>query len=162
VRLVDEQYRLLGRVNVLDLSLLVLFIVGACVVLNAIFGFWSSDQAVRDIEYTLLCQRVIDYDSSVIESGDEVYVLSGGLIGQVQSVEATASLIEAPGIDGQSTAIVSTFESDVRITVRAEGEPDGRGYLVSGTRIQYNGRVEIATSRFQCERAYVLSVTTVE
>ncbi len=159
MRLIDDRNRLVGLVNPIDLLVLAVFVVALLVAANVLFGvFEFGEAALVDVQFDVTALGVRGFEPEQVQVGDEIYSVVAGRLGEIVAVNAYPSQVELLGEDGQVEVVESKLLTDVRMTVRGRGSADALGYLVGGVRIQNNTRLDIVTSEFEAERAYVSSV----
>jgi hypothetical protein len=159
VRLIDDRNRLFGLVNPIDLLVLAAFVVALLVAANVLFGVFEFDDAeLVDVQFDVTALAVRGFEPGQVKVGDEIFSTVAGRLGEVVVVKAYPSQVEIVGEDSQVVVVESKILTDVRMTVRGRGSADELGYLVGGVRVQNNTRLDIVTSEFEAERAYVSDV----
>jgi hypothetical protein len=159
VRLIDDRNRLFGLVNPIDLFVLAVLFVALLVVVNVLFGvFEFGDSDLVDVQFDVTALGVRGFETDQVQVGDEIHSVVAGRLGEIVAVNSYPSQVEIVGEDGQVRVVDSKLLTDVRMTVRGRGSADALGYLVGGVRVQNNTRLDVVTSEFEAERAYVSSV----
>jgi hypothetical protein len=163
VQFFDKKYRLFGVINIIDLLVVVALIVGALVVWKLLWGGSSSavpTAKLVDVEYTLLCSYTRDYKEGQVKVGGPVSTkTSGKSIGTIVAVTSNPS----PGdvfnpLTGKLESYQSTYWKDVRIRVKAKGDPTSTGVSVGDTQIRSNAVIAAVTPTYQCDTAIVTNL----
>lgn len=162
MRLIDDQSRLFGLINPVDLLVVAIAVVAVLVVANVLFGVFEPDAGdLVDVEFEVVALGVRDFKPGQVTVGNEIHSSVAGRLGTIETVDSRPSHIEVLGPDGDPVVVDSELAQDVFMTVKAKGVPDSLGYLVGGVRIQNNSRVDIVTPGLEAERAYVSWVNEV-
>jgi hypothetical protein len=156
VQIFDRKYRLFGIINPIDLLVVVALIVAGLVAWKLLWG--GSNTAVpvaklKDVEYTIVCASIREYAEGQIKVGDPVSTkTSGASIGTIASVSSnpTPGDIFNPN-SGKVERYESTVATDVRVRVKAKGNPTPTGVSVGNTQIRNNENIQMVTPTFQCD-----------
>ena len=118
-RVLDDRGRLFGKVNIVDLVVLVVIV--AVIVFAAVRLTGGSNAQTVPVKATFVASRVSRVLVPGMQTKGTVTNVSGNVIGQVQSVQVTPTLVETVTADGQIKTNASTLYSDVTFIVVGEG-----------------------------------------
>ena len=118
-RILDDRGRIFGKVNIVDIIVLVVIV--AIVVFAAVR--FSGDEAVATVpvKVTFVKTRVSNEQVAGLQAKGTIKDVSGNVIGELLSVQATATREELLTTDGQYKAFPSTLRSDVTFVVSGQG-----------------------------------------
>lgn len=156
MRVFDSQGRILGRVNVIDL--LVLIALAALVVLA--FSFFSSPEEQQVIETTFVIERIRDTTVLQLQEGDQIHDRTGTLLGTVVEVRSEPNLVEVPTAEGSLEVEESPLYKDVWLVVRGTGEASSSRVAVGSVPLKVGDYLELSgptyNVRAQIRRVEVL------
>ncbi len=118
-RLLDDRGRLFGKVNIVDIIVLVVIV--AIVVFAAVRLTGGGTVATVPVKVTFLDKRV---DASFVPAAEATQTIrdaAGNVIGVVQSVDITPSVEELVTPDGQLKTFASSTKKDVAYVVMCQG-----------------------------------------
>jgi len=167
VKLLDENKRLFGIVNPVDLVAIMLAIAAVVVLASVLFGRSPTapvtSAADATIEIVLEGTVVVDpgYEYQY-ELGQEVSRFGGsGVMGTLESFEVTQSEREVYDAKGQVVLTESETIQEIRMTVRGKGSITDTGASIGAERIRQNQAFEAQLPYFQLP-VRVLSVEQVD
>lgn len=118
-RLLDDRGRLFGKVNIVDLIVLVVIV--AVVVFAAVRFTGGGAVATVDVKVTFLDKRVDQAIVPGVQAMGTIRDTAGNVIGELQSVQVTPSVEEMLTTDGQFKTFTSSTRSDVTFVVLCQG-----------------------------------------
>ena len=162
MQIIDNNYRLFGVVNLIDLVVVFAVLAGGFAVYR-VLSPTSPVTVAKDtkaITYTVFCPAVRNVTASQIKVGDQIYKTTGKSIGKVSAVK----VVPTPGevwdpIIRKIIPYQSSYLSDVYITAVAQGQPTATGVTVGDIQLHGNQPMPIMTSTFQCDTANIADLT---
>lgn len=144
---IDREGRLFGRVNVLDLAILVLVL---AFVLRLAYAYWVQKPTVAEsqvpITFTVLVQAVRDPTVRAVHVGDRVYdTRSNQPMGEVVAVRSEPSPVIEEREDGSRVETVSNVYKDLYVTVRGPGRATPTSVMVGSVQIHIGTPIQIET-----------------
>ncbi|MCR4398002.1 MAG: DUF4330 domain-containing protein [Firmicutes bacterium] len=150
--LIDSRGRLFGKVNIIDLLLVVLVLVGA-------YGFWHTRTSSaglaalrgteRQIEATFLVSSVRPATSDVMKVGDKVNDgKTNSYLGVITDVRIEPAEIAMIMPDGRVYESVSKTRRDVWVTLRGPGRVSPNAIILGSTEIRIGTQVSLKTNIF--------------
>lgn len=118
-RVLDERGRVFGRINVIDL--LVLLVILAIVVFAGIRLTGGESVQTVPVKISFLDTRVSQALLPGLQTKGTVKDQGGNVIGEVQSIDVTPSIDELLTTEGELKTFASTTHSDVTFVVLAQG-----------------------------------------
>lgn len=118
-RVLDDRGRLFGRVNIVDLVVLVVII--ALVVFAAVRLWGGAGTEAVPVKVTFVAHSVDQALAAGMQTKGTVRDAAGNLIGQVQSVAVAPTIEEVPTSAGELKRFPSTIHSDVMVLVAGQG-----------------------------------------
>jgi len=151
-RLLDERGRILGKVNIVDV--IVLLVIVAVVVFAAVRMTGGGSQAIPlDVQYTVeeVRQATVDALLKAVEQGAAVYDDGGTALGTIRSVTPHPTRKEVVTLDGELKASYSQVYSDVDIVVRGEATLSNSTYRINNVRIGVGKKVSLVGPGFEVQ-----------
>ncbi|MGE5484557.1 MAG: DUF4330 domain-containing protein [Ignavibacteriales bacterium] len=150
MRLIDSRGRILGKVNIIDLLIVVM-------VLTALYGFWHARSAstglaalrggTREIEATFVVSNVRPATSSVIKVGDKVNdSKTNTYLGEVTAVRVEPAEIAVTGPDGRIYESRSATRQDVWVTIRGQGRVSPNAITLGSNEIRIGTQISLKTN----------------
>ena len=142
--MIDEKGRLFGKVNIVDLIIVIIIIAAAAFIGMKLFGPESTTANTENVRITLFCEETPTFVADQLEAGVEAWdsenqVTLGTLVdwtlGDSQSAVTDAN--------GNVVEIARSGYNSVRLTVEGTGVVSSRGVTIGG--ILY-GRAPACTS----------------
>ncbi len=118
-RILDDRGRLFGKVNIVDL--VVLLVIAAVVVFAAVRLTGGGAVETVPVRVTFIDARVDNALVAGLQTKGTVKDLGGSVIGEVQSVQVTPSVEELLTTGGEFKTFASATQSDVTFVVLGEG-----------------------------------------
>jgi hypothetical protein len=118
-RVLDDRGRLFGKVNIVDIIVLVVIV--AIVVFAAVRLTGGGAVATVPVKVTLIDTRVAQNLVSGMQAKGTLKDSAGNTIGEIQSVQVTPSIEEVVTPDGQLKTFPSSIRSDITYVVLGEG-----------------------------------------
>jgi hypothetical protein len=118
-RVLDDRGRLFGKVNIVDL--LVLVVIVAVVVFAAVRLTGGGSVDTVPVKVSFVDTRVEQALVAGLQAKGTVKDAGGNVIGEVQSVQVTPSIEELLTTDGELKMFASATHSDVTFVVLGEG-----------------------------------------
>lgn len=151
--LIDKKGRLFGKINIIDLCIILLIVSAVAVTLikfNAA-GNGGNTEKNTEIVYTLKVASVRDYTVKQFVEGDNLYDdETGKYIGKIVSVEKKPDMVYVVKADGTYAISEKPERYDAYITVSAKGSINEKGYFAEGIRqISNHSTVVISNKRFK-------------
>jgi hypothetical protein len=150
-RFIDERGRIFGRVNVVDILVLVIII---AVVVFAVLWFTKYESDTVPVKVTFRAEAVRNSDADSLGAswapGARVTDGSGSAtIGQVIETEITQTPVEYITPEGEVQSFPSAVFSDVTIVVRGEAHVSNNIVHISGVSVMGNDKVIIAANGYK-------------
>lgn len=152
--MIDSKGKLFGKINVVDLLIIVLLIFA---VSATVYKFkFSAHSDVNDsnikIEYVLKVRSVRNYTVDGIKIGDEIYDdESGDFLGVVSDVKSEEAKEYIGRNDGKIFYSEKPERYDVYITVESDARAIGGSYFANGKReINKYSNILINSQNFSC------------
>jgi hypothetical protein len=118
-RVLDDRGRLFGKVNIVDLIVLVVIV--AIVVFAAVRLTGGGAVATEPVKVTFLDKRVDQAFVAGLQGKGTIRDTAGNVIGVLQSVQVTPTADEMLTTDGQLKLFTSSTKSDVTFVVMCQG-----------------------------------------
>jgi hypothetical protein len=151
-RFLDERGRIFGKVNVVDI--LVLLVIIAVVVFAVVrFTGTSSASVPLTVTYTVesVRQLTVDAIQKTVEAGGTVRDDGGTVLGKVEDIEVTPTKAEYMTPEGQLEAFDSPIFSDVQIIVQGEGSKSGETLRIGSVPMLVGRKVTLRGSDFEVQ-----------
>lgn len=145
--MIDREGRLFGRVNLVDLVIVLLVVAFAG---RLAFSWWvqkpAVDQSNPTITFTALVQAVRQPTADAIHVGDVVYdTRSNALLGTVTAVRIEAAPVLEQHEDGTQTERLSKVYKDVYVTIRGTGRSTPTAVMVGSVQIHIGTPLKFQT-----------------
>ena len=132
--MIDEKGRLFGRINIVDLIIVLVIIAALCF---AVFKYvlpQKDSGPVEKRELVLYCHDTPKFTAGQIKEGSKVWDQSGDVeLGTVKSFEIMPLLETVAGQDGQIHSVESDWLCSVRLVLDAEGVMEDHGIRIGGS-----------------------------
>jgi hypothetical protein len=149
--LVDNKGRLFGKINIIDLVivLIILGVVAGSLYKLQLFGRHTSDE--RPVTVTLYLKEVSPETVDALQEGDILTESTENLpLGKVIKKEVRKALKEAPTADGRLVAADSPTKFDVYLTTEGNLRVTGDQVLVGRRDIKVGLNLNIKSPRAVC------------
>jgi hypothetical protein len=147
-RILDERGRLFGKVNVVDLVVLLVIVAVVCFAVLRMTGGSSQSVPVK-VTYTVEAQRQATVNA--IRAKGSVTDDGGTLLGQVQDVIVTPTQEEYPTPDGDLKAFDSPIFKDITIVVVGRGQLSGSKVRIGSVPMRVGKKVTLVGSDFEVQ-----------
>lgn len=151
-RFLDERGRIFGKVNVVDV--LVLLVIVAIVVFAVVrFGGATAERVPLKVTYTVeeVRQATVDAIARSVPLDATVRDESGTVLGKVEGVEVQATQVEYMTPEGEVKAFDSPIFNDVDIVVRGEGSRSGDTLRIGSVPMVVGRKVTLRGSGFEVQ-----------
>jgi len=135
--LIDKNARLFGKLNIIDL-LLILVLIGAAAfgVMQLRSGRGLIGGESREFVATFFTQEIEDWAVTNIRVGDRVYDhIRGHFIGHVVAVEVGEAIVWNADQHGNTVRSNKPGFSSIELSVRVNGTTGDNTVLIAGTRV---------------------------
>lgn len=146
----DERGRLFGRVNIVDLTVLVLVLfVAARLGLKSRLLRAVNPSTVKPVEVVLVVEDVRQATVDAIQEGETVLnTKSNAALGKLVRKEVRPAQKEVATADGRLVLAESPFKKDVYLTVRGEGQVTSNVILLGGAEMRVGASVPVKGLKF--------------
>jgi hypothetical protein len=151
-RFLDERGRIFGKVNVVDL--LVLLVIAAVVVFAVVRMTGSSSEPIPvRVTYTVeeVRQATVNALTDALRAGGIVRDDGGTVLGEVVDVVPRPTKEEFPGADGEPKAWDSPVFSDVDIVVLGEGRMSNSTVRIGSVPMRVGKKVTLVGTGFEVQ-----------
>lgn len=153
--MIDNKGRLFGKVNIVDLLIVLLLVVaiGATVYKFGFSAHNDVNETNMKIEYVLKASGVRDFTLDSIKIGDSIYDdETDKPLGVITAVEAKDAMDYALKADGTTVYTAKPGRYDAYITVESDARILDGGYFANGTKeIGVFSNIQIYSPSFCCE-----------
>jgi hypothetical protein len=143
-RFLDERGRIFGKVNVVDL--LVLLVIVAVVAFAAVRMTGGSSKPIEEVR-----QATVDVLTDALQSRATVRDDGGTVLGKVVDVVPTPTVEESMTAEGEVKAVNSPVFSDVDIVVQGEGRQSGSTVRIGSVPIRVGKKVTLVGTKFEVQ-----------
>ncbi len=134
MKIADEKGRLFGKINIIDLLVIVVILAAICF---AVFRYALPDRdkgAEQACEMVLYCHDTPKFTAEQIKKGDVVWDQGTDLdLGTVKSFEILPLMETSAGPDGTSVTTESDWLVSVVLVLDSRGVKDEHGILIDDT-----------------------------
>ncbi len=153
--MIDNKGRLFGKINIVDLLVVLLIVVAICATVYK-FGFSAHNdvnETTTKIEYVLKASGVRDFTLDSMKTGDTIYDdETNKPLGVIAHVEAKDAMDYALKADGTTVYTSKPGRYDAYITIESDARVLDGGYLANGTKeIGVFSNIKIYSQTFCCE-----------
>ena len=151
--MLDEKGRLFGKINIIDLTvILVLLVVMAAGGFKLFYVNPEYQPVLKDVKMDLLVQGVRQPTVSAIQVGDRVNEKnSGGYFGTVTDIEVTPAQEFVPTQQGTLVRAELPGRYDIKLTVESQAEITREYVRISGQQIRIGYSPTIRTRIYEVE-----------
>jgi hypothetical protein len=151
-RFLDERGRILGKVNVVDILVLLVIIAVVAFAVVRLTGA-SSEIVPLKVTYTVegVRQLTVDAIQDVVDVNGTVRDEGGTVLGKVDSIEVTPTEVEYMTPQGQPEAFDSPIFNDVKIIVRGEGSKSGETLRIGSVPMRVGRKITLIGSGFEVQ-----------
>ena len=130
---IDEKGKIFGKINVIDLALIVLIIAAGAFVGVKFFGNSSADTQTLECSYVVKIENIKETSLKYLKTGDTLYNDDNAFMGVIEKepeyVNATEIAIKN---DGSYAEAELPERVDVLLTIRGEGMKNSNGFYLDG------------------------------
>ena len=131
--MIDEKGRLFGKINIVDLIIVLVIIAALCFIGIRYVLPKSSAADTEDLELVLYCHDTPKFTAEQIEAGASVWDQSCDVVlGKVKSFEILPLLETVAGQDGKVHSVESDWLCSVVMVLDSEGVRDEYGVRIGG------------------------------
>ncbi|MGI6605063.1 MAG: DUF4330 domain-containing protein [Firmicutes bacterium] len=161
--LIDKQGRLFGRVNIIDLAVLVLVLaVAARLGLRSRMLTAVNPSTTSPVEVVILVEDVRQATADAMQEGENVLnTKSNAVLGKLAAKDVRPAAKEVETADGRLVRAESSFRKDVYVTIRGQGQVTPNVILLGGYEMRVGASVAIKGLKFSVNGT-VMSVQTEE
>jgi hypothetical protein len=159
-RFMDERGRFFGKVNVVDVIVLLVIVAVVAFAVVRTTGGTSTSIPVR-VTYTVEAVRQATVDALVGAVQDKATVRDDGgtVLGTVVSVTPRATQEEYPTLDGKVVASASLIFSDVDIVVRGQGRLSGSTVRIGSVPVRVGKKITLTGAGFEVQTVIMKMVS---
>lgn len=150
--LIDSRGRIFGKVNIIDLLIVVM-------VLTAAYGYWHARSGStglaalrggdRQVEAVFVVSNVRPATSTAIKVGDKVNdSKTNTYLGEVTAVRVEPAEIAVTMPDGRVYESTSKTRQDVWVTIRGSGRVSPNAITLGSTEIRVGAQISLKTNIF--------------
>ena len=147
-RFLDDRGRLFGKVNIVDLIVLLVII---AVVVFAVVRMTGSSSKTVPVRVTYVVEAVRQATVSALQAKGTVTDDGGTGLGKVQDVVVTPTLVEVPTSDGGLKAVESPVFSDVSIVVLGNGRVSGSTVRIGSVPMRVGKKVTLVGTGYEVQ-----------
>ncbi len=151
-RFLDERGRIFGKVNVVDVLVLLVII---AVVIFAVVRFTGASSETVPLKVTYRVEEVrqatVDAIQKSVPVNGTVRDEGGTVLGKVDRIDARPTEVEYLTPEGELKAFDSPIFNDVHIIVRGEGSKSGETWRIGSVPIRVGRKVTLIGSGFEVQ-----------
>lgn len=156
--IIDEKGRLLGKVNIIDLLLvlLVLGVIAGSLYKFDLFNRFQPQQ--QEVTATVAIYEVLDYTVEALQEGDLVLEsVENAPIGRIVKKEVAKARKEVPNADGELVEAVSPNRYDIVLTLEGPLEVKGEDIYVGKKVIKIGSKLFVRAPKAVAE-GYIIKL----
>ncbi|MBT9259155.1 MAG: DUF4330 domain-containing protein [Clostridiales bacterium] len=143
--MIDAQGRLFGRINIIDLAVLLLVLLLAG---RIAYGWFvqkpAVEQTLRPITFQVLVEKVRQPTADAFKVGDVVYdTRTNQRLGVLKAVEVRPAVLLKVNDDGTKTEVPSDIYREVLLTIEGPGQVTPTAVMVGPLQIHIGTPVKI-------------------
>ena len=160
MKMIDEKGRLFGKINIIDLCVLVVFLLvigvaGYKVAGNKLGNVLGTNAETKTVLFTVRCTVRSEALAKVIQPKDQLISLTSKVDAFVESVSYTAADVWVPTADGRLIVTKDPMRKDVLVTVKMKANPNvaiiklgsqdvavGSAFFVKTSRVAFGGTID--------------------
>ena len=147
-RFLDDRGRLFGKVNIVDLLVLLVII---AVVVFAVVRMTGTSSKTVPVRVTYVVEAVRQASVDALQAKGTVTDDGGTELGKVQDVTVTPTLVEVPTADGQLKAVESPVFNDVSIVVLGQGRVAGSTVRIGSVPMRVGKKVTLVGTGYEVQ-----------
>lgn len=152
--IIDNKGKLFGKINILDLSVVVVILLAAflCFAKFSSFADKSINSGEKQVVYTLKAKAIRQLSCDAIEIGDKLYDKeTNAYIGTIIEKRQEPATEYVNMVDGSITKKAEIPNKyDLYFDVECSAEVNDNGYYMSGTKeIATNGALNVYTNKIE-------------
>lgn len=155
MKLVNERGKLFGIINLVDLVLLLVIILGGLAVGYKMFNKPIQQMVSTEVPVTVVMRvrgampYLSDEMTAEIKAGDRLVSGNGFDNAEVVSIEAIPYVYTDFSSDGMAVEITDPLKKDILITVKSVGNPDAAIYKIGTQEVRTGRGFIFKTNRFE-------------
>ncbi|HHV57999.1 MAG TPA: DUF4330 domain-containing protein [Firmicutes bacterium] len=159
----DDRGRLFGRINIIDLAVLLLvLLVAARLGLRSRLLRAVNPSTAKPVEAVLVVEDVRQATADAMQEGENVLnTKSNAVLGKLVKKEVRPALKEVETADGRLAQAESPFKKDVYLTIRGPGQVTPNVILMGGYEMRVGASLAVKGLKFAVNTT-VLSVKVEE
>ncbi|MHB1418799.1 MAG: DUF4330 domain-containing protein [Bacillota bacterium] len=160
MRILDERGRLWGKINLLDLLVVLIIIagLGSYAAMTRNTGKGETLDSIQPVRVELVMEYVKPEVAQALQQGDTVTIIGAGVLGRAESVKVLPAKVTTTRSDGSRVVVEDPENKDMDVTVQANGVVKGKTVKVSGFDLLIGDQIKIRTQNFR-GNATVIGVT---
>ena len=132
--MIDEKGRLFGKVNIVDLIIVIIIIAAAAFIGMKLFGPESTTANTEDVRITLFCEETPTFVADQLEAGVEAWDSENQVtLGKLVDWTLGDSQSAVTDANGNVVEIARSGYNSVRLTVEGEGVVSDHGVTIGNT-----------------------------
>lgn len=132
--MIDENGKLFGKINLIDLLIVILVIALLVFVAMKVVSGRNNAPELTEVEISFFGDEVPDYVTEYIHEGDSVLDSTDDVtMGTIKSVSFGAPISYITDVDGQTREIEKTGYSSVDLTITTTAQLTANGVEIGGT-----------------------------
>lgn len=147
-RILDDRGRLFGKVNIVDLLVLLVII---AVVVFAVVRMTGGSSKTVPVKVTYVVEAVRQATVDALQAKGDVTDEGSTYLGEVKDVVVTPTLVEVPTADGELKAVESPVFRDVSIVVRGEGRVSGSTVRIGSVPMRVGKKVTLIGTGYEVQ-----------
>ncbi|MHB1127153.1 MAG: DUF4330 domain-containing protein [Bacillota bacterium] len=163
MRILDQRGRLWGKINLLDLLVVLVVIAGLIgyAMMSRNSGEGETLDSISPVRIGLIIDYVKPEVAQALQPGDTVTIIGAGILGRVETVKVSPAKVASTRSDGSRVVVEDPKSVDIDITVSGKGVVKGKTVKVSGFDLLIGDQLKLRTQNFR-GNATVIGVTVAE
>ncbi len=153
MRLIDEKGRIFGKINIVDLCVVLVLLLAAAAFFVKDASITKTDKSAAAIEYTVVIRSVRKPTAESLENsiGKSLTVTkTGELLGEIKEVVKTDAEAYISSKNGEYIKTTFPDKFDLTVTITTQGSENASGiYTAGGKQILVGENLNIATDSIQ-------------
>ena len=134
MKIADEKGRLFGKINIIDLLVMIVVLAAVCFALFRYVLPGQEKAPQQDCEMVLFCHDAPKFTAEQVKVGDKVWDQSYDVeLGTVKSVEIVPLMETQVGPDGKSFSVESDWLVSVVLVLDTKGVKEEHGLRIDGS-----------------------------
>ncbi|MBQ8587909.1 MAG: DUF4330 domain-containing protein [Clostridia bacterium] len=149
MRLIDEKGRLFGKINIVDLCVVLVLLLAVAAFFVKDNSVAKTDKTAVPVEYTVLIRSVRQPTVDGIENSigkSATVTKTGELLGEIKEVTKSEAEAYISSKDGEYIKTVFPDKYDLTVTITTQGSENAKGiYTAGGKQILVGENLKIST-----------------